>query len=152
MAGGLRIQAEDYRAFYEKTRAMSGPIRTRVRKQLRDSGQKYGAQIVAEGADAMPRRGGLQADILAKGRKPTVSLTATGARLVLGKKKGPQIGRMNEGSLRHPAWHHSPDRKTWRWVSQPVPAGSWTEAAEKRMPAIRDDVATELDHLLKELN
>lgn len=180
MADGVRINAEDYERFFNKTKGLSGKVRTRVRKQVRDSGRKHGREIVEGGAEKMPRRGGLQADILAKGKNPTVSLTSTGARLVLGKKKGPQLGRMNEGQLRHPVfyvwWKKGPgrdagrarralhavglskailsipgDRKTWKWVAQGVAKGAWTEAAEKFLPEIRDEVAHEIDNVLKEL-
>ena len=148
---GLQVNAADYEKFYQRTKGAPGRIRTRTRKRVRDSGKKYGREIVEQGAEAMPRRGGLAEHVATKGRNPTVSLTSTGARLVLGKKKGPQIGKLNEGQLRHPAQHRSPDRKTWKWVSQPVPAGSWTEAAETYLPEIRDDVAREINEVLKEL-
>lgn len=146
MAGPLRIQADEYRRFFAATKAASGKIRTRARKRIRDTAKTMAPGLVQEGADAMPSRGGLAEHVASKGRNPTVSLTATGARLVLGKKKGPQIGRMNEGNLRHPLYGN---RKVW--LPQPVPAGSWTEAAEKRLPKLRDEVAREINQVMKEL-
>lgn len=182
MADGLQVNAADYEKFYKETAQMSGRLRTRVRKRVRDSGKKYGREIVEQGAENLPSGGGLADAVAAKGRNPTVALTSTGARLVLGKKKGPQIGRMDEGNLRHPVfyvwWKKGPgrnasalqklghkvglskaifsdpkDRKTWKWVAQDIPKakGSWTKAAEKYLPEIRDDVAREINEVLKEL-
>lgn len=180
MTDGLQIQAEDYQRFFQKTKQASGTIRTRTRRRIRDAGKRHGSEIVTEGAKGLPRRGGLSAHVGRKGRAPTVSLTATGARLVLGKKKGPQIGRMNQGSLRHPVfwvyWRKGPgrsasklqrlrhrvglspailsdpaDRSTWKWVAQDIPAGTFTDAAQKYLPEIRDEVAKEMHKVLEEL-
>ena len=177
---GLHVEAGDYERFFQRTKDASGKIRTRMRKQVRDSGRKYGDEIVEQGAEKLPHRGGLDKHVASKGRRPTVSLTSTGARLVLGKKKGPQNGRMNEGNLRHPVfwvwWRKGPKRgaskfqqirhtiglskailsdpakrDTWKWVQQDIPAGTFTDAAEKYLPAIRDDVARAVTEVLKEL-
>lgn len=176
----VSIDASDYDQFFRRTKEASGKIRTRARKRVRDSARKYGPGIVAEGAEKLPSGGGLAQHVASKGRNPTVSLTSTGARLVLGKKQGPQIGRMDEGNLRHPVfwvyWHKGPakgasrltrlkaavglspavlsdpaDRSTWKWVAQEIPGGSFTEAAEKRLPDIRDDLAREIHNVLEEL-
>lgn len=176
----VRIDASDYDRFFQRTKDASGKIRARTRKRVRDSARRYGPGIVAEGADRLPSGGGLSQHVASKGKSPTVSLTATGARLVLGKKKGPQIGRMDAGLLRHPVfwvyWRKGPskgasrltrlkaavglspailsdpkDRTTWKWVAQDIPGGSFTEAAEKRLPDIRDDVAREIHNVLEEL-
>ena len=65
--------------------------------------------------------------------------------MILGKRKGPQIGRMDEGSLRHPTYGRKP------WVAQSIPAGTFTAALEKRLPDMRDAVAVELHKLIEEL-
>lgn len=146
MADGVSVRADDYQQFYRLTKAADSKVRNAARKRIRESAKKYGPEIVAEGSEVMPHRGGLDAYVASKGRNPTVSQTATGARLVLGKKAGPQIGRLNDGNLRHLTFGRKP------WKPQAVTAGSWTEAAEKRLPQIRDAVAKELDATLKELN
>lgn len=149
----VSIHADDYRKFYELTKSADRNIRIAARKRIRESAKRYGTEIVSEGSRAMPRRGGLADYVAAKGHTPTVSQTATGARLVLGKKAGPQIGRMNDGNLRHPLFgRRKSEAGKSLWVDQSVPAGSWTEAIQKRLPDIRDDVAKELDSVLKELN
>lgn len=146
MADGLRINAEEYVAFAAKLKTMEPKIRNGVRKRIRESAKAFGPEIVREGAEPLPDRGGVEAAVVAKGRAPTVAQTSTGVRLVLGKKKGPQIGRMNEGNLRHPVFGQ---RKAW--VNQPVPAGSWTAAADARLPELREAVRKEMESILKEL-
>lgn len=146
MSDGLRVNADEYERFARKVKTVDRVTRNGVRKRLRDSAKQFGPGIVSEGAEELPRRGGLASHVASKGRNPTVSITSTGARLVLGKKKGPQIGRMNDGNLRHPLYGN---RK--RWITQSVPAGTFTEAAEKRLPEMRDEVAKELTKILGEL-
>lgn len=145
MADGLRVNADEFTAFAAKTKGLDRKVRNQVRKRIRESVRDFGPDIIKEGAEPLPDRGGAESAVVSKGARPTVTQTSTGIRLVLGKKKGPQIGRMNEGNLRHPVF----GRKVW--VDQSVPSGSWTEAAEKRLPEIRDAVAKEMDEILKEL-
>ena len=164
MADSLRIDADEYAAFAAKLKTMEPKIRNGVRKRIRESAKAFGPEIVREGAEPLPDRGGVEAYVVARGKSPTVAQTSTGVRLVLGKKKGPQIGRMNEGNLRHPVfgvWHKTKSgvsvksqphlRWTWKWVGQEVPAGSWTEAAEKHLPEMREAVRKEMESILKEL-
>jgi hypothetical protein len=145
MADGLRINAAEYVRFAALVKTFDRKVRNGIRKRIRESARAFGPEIVQEGAEPLPDRGGVEAAVVAKGRAPTVAQTSTGVRLVLGKKKGPQIGRMNEGNLRHPVFGR---RKAW--VDQPVPAGSWTAAAEARLPKLRDAVRAEMESILKE--
>lgn len=146
MGDGLRIDADEYQAFAAKLKTVDSKIRTRMRKRIRESAKVFGPEIVKEGAVPLPDRGGVEAYVVARGKSPTIAQTSTGVRLVLGKKKGPQIGRMNEGNLRHPAFGN---RKAW--VNQPVPAGSWTEAAKDHEDALREAVRKEMDSIMGEL-
>lgn len=164
MADGLRINAEEYVAFAAKLKTMEPKIRNGVRKRIRESAKAFGPEIVKEGAVPLPDRGGVEAYVVARGKSPTIAQTATGVRLVLGKKKGPQIGRMNEGNLRHPVfgvWHKTKSgvtvkseprlRWTWKWVGQDIPAGSWTAAAKDHEDALREAVRKEMDSIMGEL-
>jgi hypothetical protein len=78
------------------------------------------------------------------GGRAIISQTATGVRVILGKRSGPQIGRMDEGNLRHPTYGHKP------WVAQAIPAGTFTAALEKRVPDMRDAVAREVQSMMGE--
>lgn len=164
MADGLRVHADDYREFFEKTKGLDKRVRNGVRKRIRESAKRVAPKIVRDGAEPMPDRGGLEANIIAKSGGPTISQTSTGVRMVLGRKKGPQIGRMNLGQLRHPVfnvwwmkksgqWVYSDPklRFTWWWVDQKIPAGTFTEAFEKNSDEVRDAVVKEMHTILKEL-
>ena len=160
----IEVSADEFKAFAAKTKTLDRTLRNRTKKRIRDVAQPFGRKVVAEGSQGMPSGGGLADHIATSGRTPTVSQTSTGVRLVLGKKKGPQIGKFDEGKLRHPSfgvYHRTRSgivarsepalRWTWKWVEQPVPAGTFTAAAESHLPEVRDAVATELDQILKEL-
>ncbi len=164
MPDGLRVNADDYRRFFEKTKGLDKKVRNQVRRRIRDSARLVAPKIVREGAEPLPDRGGLEAAVVAKAGTPTTSQTSTGVRMVLGRKKGPQIGRMNLGQLRHPVfwvwWQKKSGewvlsdpnvRKSWKWVDQKIPADGWTEAFEKHAPEIREAVRREMVQILREL-
>lgn len=138
-----KVDASEFTAFAGKLKAAERAVRNRMRKGLREAARPFAAEVVPEGAEAFPA--GLAAHVVAKGGRPVVVQTSTGVRVVFGKKSGPQIGRMNEGSLRHPTFGRRP------WVSQDIPAGSFTKALEKRLPDIRDAVGREVHKMMEEL-
>lgn len=140
----VRVNTAEFDAFASKLKGVDKKVRARVRRRLRDSAREFAPEIVSEGADAMP--GGLRDHIVAKGSRPTISQTAAGVRMVLGKKAGPQIGAMNAGGVRHPTYGHRP------WVRQSVEAGSWTEALEKHLPDVREAVVKEVTKIMRELD
>jgi len=160
----FRVHDDDYEAFYRKTKDLDKKVRTRVRKRIAQSARTIAPKIVTEGADGLPSGGGLAANVVAKSGGPTISQKSTGVVLLLGRKKGPQIGRMDKGQLRHPAfmvwwqkksgqWVFSDPklRFTWKWVDQKIPAGTFTKAALDHQDEIRDSVADEMTTILKEL-
>jgi len=137
------VNAAEFAAFAAKLKTADRKMRTRLRARIRKVAQAEAAGIVSEGAEGLP--GGLAGHVQAKGARPAVRQTATGVELVLGKKAGPQIGRMNDGNLRHPTFGHRP------WVDQSIPSGTWTEAVEKRAPKLREAVAKEVESIMREL-
>ena len=137
------VQAEDFARFAAKLKGADRKVRNASRKALREAAKPLAAEIVPEGVEGYPA--GLAAHVVATGGKAIVSQTSTGGRVILGKRKGPQIGRMNSGNLRHPTYGHKP------WVAQDIQAGTFTAALEKRLPDMRDKVAAELQHLMGEL-
>lgn len=145
MPDGLKINADDYAAFFAKTNGLDRKLKLRVRRRIRESARKIAPKVIAEGAEPLPSGGGLNANVAAKGRNPTVRQNAAGALVVLGRKKGPQIGRMNAGQLRHPVFG------TRKWVEQTIPAGTWTKAIKDHEPEIQTAVRKEMLAILKEL-
>lgn len=137
------VQAEDFARFASALKGAERQVRNRMRKALREAAKPLAAEIVPEGVEDYPS--GLAAHVVATGGKAIVSQSSSAVRVILGKRKGPQIGRMDEGSVRHPTYGHKP------WVAQDIPAGTFTEALEKRLPDMRDAVVAELEHLMGEL-
>lgn len=137
------VNAAEFQAFAAKLKTADRKLKARLRRRIRQVALAEGPEIVQEGADGLP--GGLAEHVVAKGARPTVSTTATGVRLVLGKKAGPQIGKLDEGSVRHPTYGRPP------WVEQAIPAGAFTEAIEKRADKLREGVAKEVESIMKEL-
>lgn len=134
------VNAAEFQAFAAKLKTADRKLKARLRRRIRQVALAEGPEIVQEGADGLP--GGLAEHVVAKGARPTVSTTATGVRLVLGK---PQIGKLDEGSVRHPTYGRPP------WVEQAIPAGTFTEAIEKRADKLREGVAKEVESIMKEL-
>jgi len=137
------INADEFKAFAAKLKTVDRKLKTRLRARIRKVALVEGPGIVSEGAEGLP--GGLAGHVQSKGARPTVSQTATGVRLVLGKKAGPQIGKLDEGSVRHPTYGRPP------WVEQSIPSGTFTEAIEKRAVKLREGVAKEVESIMKEL-
>ena len=137
------INADEFKAFAAKLKTVDRKLKTRLRARIRKVALVEGPGIVSEGAEGLP--GGLAGHVQSKGARPTVSQTATGVRLVLGKKAGPQIGLMDQGNLRHPTFGRPP------WVEQAIPAGTFTEAIEKRADKLREGVAKEVETIMGEL-
>ena len=138
------VQAEDFTQFAAKLKGVDRKVRNASRKALREAAKPLAAEIVPEGVEDYPA--GLAAHVVATGGKAIVSQTSTGVRVILGKRKGPQIGRMNSGNLRHPTYGHKP------WVAQDIPADTFTAALEKRLPDMRDAVSDELHKLIEKLD
>ena len=99
--------------------------------------------VVAEGAEGWPA--GLAAYVVAKGARPQVRQSSAAIAVVFGKKSGPQIGAMDEGSLRHPTFGHKP------WVPQEISAGGVSKALEDRLPRVREAVAKRVNDFMEGL-
>lgn len=144
MPDSVHANVAEYREFAARTAKLPSKIRSGVRKRLRDVARPIGLQVLAEGAKALPGR--LAEHVVAKARTPVLSQTATGARIVLGSKKGPQLGRMDAGQNRHPTYGHAP------WKEQPVPAGSFSEEFQRNADEAREAVRREMNTILEGLD
>lgn len=137
------VNVEQFRVFAGQLKQADRKVRGAVRKGIRDAVRPVVDGVVAEGAEDMP--GGLAAHVVAKGSRPQTRQSANAVTVVFGKKSGPQIGALDEGSVRHPTYGHKP------WVSQAVPAGTFSKALEDRLPDVRDAVAKHVEQAMREL-
>ena len=136
------VNAAEFEAFAAKLKQAERKVRGAVRKGIRDAVRPLTEGVVAEGAEGLPS--GLAAHVVGKGARPQTRQSAKAVTVVFGKKAGPQIGAMDEGSVRHPTFGRKP------WVSQPIPAGTFSEALEGRLPEVRKAVAGQIEKAMGE--
>ena len=136
------VNAAEFEAFAAKLKQAERKVRGAVRKGIRDAVRPLTEGVVEEGAEGLP--GGLAAHVVAKGSRPQTRQSARAVTVVFGKKAGPQIGAIDEGSVRHPTFGHKP------WVSQSIPAGAFSEALEGRLPEVRKAVAGQVEKAMGE--
>ena len=138
------VDASDYKALAVRLKALDRKLAARVRARLREIGKPLGEEVIREGAEAMPARGGLR-ERLVTGGKVGVSTLRSSVAIRLQEHRGIQLGPLNRGKLRHPTFNGAP------WVSQPVPAGSYSAAFQVRRDEVAREVMDEMTRLLEEL-
>lgn len=128
-------------------KAAGKDLRKQVRDAMKAAAGPLGEHVVSEGAEAMPSRGGLQARIRAS--RGTISARLTGSNptvvVQLRNRQRDALGGLNAGVVRHPVF------QTGRWVSQSVPAGSFTAAFERHAPEVRDKVLDAMQGTLDDI-
>ncbi len=119
---------EGGRELQKATRKVVG---TAVKSTMRD--------VIKEGSAPMPRRGGLSERLATSKVAYYPTSDWMGLRVVLGNRRRGQLGRIDRGLLRHPVFaaRSGEDRKTWKWVSQNVPAGTYTGALNHHIDDIK---------------
>lgn len=137
-----RVDVADYKQFASNLRAADKTLARSIRKAVKESTKELGKQIITEGSEPMPARGGLRSRLQAS--KSTLSLTASRAALVL-RNKGVRLDALNKGVLRHPLFGHRP------WFQQSVPEGTYTDAWEKHKDDIIEVFSDALDTAAKEV-
>ncbi|MBI4900888.1 MAG: hypothetical protein HY829_10475 [Actinobacteria bacterium] len=117
-----------------------------TRKALKTVAQPIADKVAAEGAGAMPHRGGLSA-YLAANVKPRVNLPAafggvsTMTIALQDKKGGVAVKAMDRGMLRHPLFG-----RRRHWYLQQVPANAWTDSFMRQ----KDTAVVEVEKAVQE--
>lgn len=138
------VDASDYKALAVKLKALDRKLAARVRGRLREISKPLGEEVIREGSEGMPARGGLR-DHLMTGGKVGVSILRSSLTIRLQERSGIQLEPLNRGKLRHPTFGREP------WVSQSVPAGSYSAAFLARRDEVAREVMDEMTQLLEEL-
>lgn len=115
-------------------------LRNEVYADFRKAARPLGEKVIAQGAAAMPKRGGLSA-ILAKAKmSQSNSTTGRNPAVALSFRTNPShaLKAMNDGDVRHPAWPRPGVKRVWRVTK--VEPGAYSRPFE----AGRDDVAKEI--------
>lgn len=146
------VSANDYKEFAKKAKGADKELAREIRGELRDLGRADGDQILKEGVEPLPHKGGLAAWILATA-KVSVSITGTRLEFALGMKAKDLIPRLDsKGVLRHPVWGR-PDRtrKEWGWANQEVKDHTWTDAFMHHKDEMVASMSTAVERALRRL-
>ncbi len=143
----MQIQADDYKEFARRLKGADAKLKRQIRGELRELLVPIGKEIIEQGAESMPSRGGLRAYIEGQGR---VVVSAQANRLYMSlsagrKSGGVRLAPLDRGRLRHPVW------QTGAWAEQNVPAHTFTQAFEAQRPQVVEAAAGRVRDFLKEL-
>lgn len=148
---GFRVSAEDYRRLAEKLTKVDRKVARVMRKRLREAAGPIGRHVLEGGISKMPRRGGLQAYLVATSPVRT-SVRRSGVDVWMGSKKKSQLALLNRGLLRHPVFADSrKTRKEWTWHTQPVPDAAFDEALASLPPETVHRLERVMLDMMKEL-
>lgn len=140
----LEVGLDDYTKLRGKLQeAGDRKLKARTTRRLRIIAQPMGVEVVREGSQAMPGRGGLRDHLISDG-KAGISQTGKGVAIRLSSATA-GLAALNRGVLRHPVY------RTGKWVAQSVPADSYTDVFQRKAPEVRAAVAAEIRQVLKEL-
>jgi len=98
-----RVDASDYTRLAGKLRDADKAIAKQVRAELADAAKPFGEEVIRDGSDGMPRRGGLR-ELLQQGGRVSLRMRSDGVDIALQNRDGVQLGPLNKGSLRHPVF------------------------------------------------
>lgn len=146
MADGVHLDPasqRDFERFAAAMRSGDKAIAKRVRTSIREAARPIGQDVVVQGADPMPSRGGLRARL----RQGQVSLRASrsGVAMTLSDRAGDKLGGLDRGTLRHRVFGRN------SWVAQRVPAGSYRRALERQGPRLAARVRSGLQRALDDI-
>lgn len=162
---GVTLDQRSLRELEDLARAYKAgdkALQKQIRKAFRDAGKAIAKDVLKEGAADMPARGGLRARLESSPASVSASLGGSNptVRLTLGSSRKGALRAMDRtGTVRHPVF--APARGTvkrrarpsreWTWVTQRVPAHSFTDAFESHGPELRDKVRTALQKALDDI-
>lgn len=110
-------------------------LQKQVSAALRTEAKPLGQEVIRQGADEMPRRGGF-ADRVRGQSRVGVSNSLRGRTAsvqVLLKNKGADLRSLDRGILRHPVFGNR-----GAWVAQSVPGQTFSRAFEAQVDKARD--------------
>ena len=100
--GALTVDTADYKAAVTKLNAAEREVKNSLRSRIWNAGKPLADQVIKDGAESMPSRGGLR-DWL-RDSKGGLSMTSTRLAISLTKGAGHDLASINRGKLRHPVF------------------------------------------------
>lgn len=100
--GALTVDTDDYKATVKKLNAAEREVKNSLRSRIWNAGKPLADQVIKDGPEDMPSRGGLR-DWL-RDSKGGLSMTSTRLAISLTKGAGHDLASINRGKLRHPVF------------------------------------------------
>lgn len=100
--GALTVDTADYKAAVTKLNAAEREVKNSLRLRIWNAGKPLADQVIKDGPESMPSRGGLR-DWL-RDSKGGLSMTSTRLAISLTKGAGHDLASINRGKLRHPVF------------------------------------------------
>lgn len=146
----LGVNVEDFGKFAKAARDADKSVQKAVRKGFRDAAKPLGEDVVREGSQQMPARGGLR-DRLSKGKIGIAASFGKNPKVTvkLGTRAGYQLSSLDSGTLRHPIFARQGRKR--RWTAQHVPSGTYSEAFQRGAPKVRERVLREMQRALDDI-
>lgn len=141
-----KVDARDFGRLAAACRSADRDVQKAMRKALRETAKPLGVTVIHAGSASMPLRGGLRSK-LAGGKVGLLASFGANPKvtLKLGARPGIGLKTLNEGKLRHPVYGRGP------WVSQHVPAGTYTEAFQAAAPTVRRHAESAMNEVLNDI-
>lgn len=122
-------------------------IQKRMRDGLKDAAMPLGVDVVREGSEALPTKGGLRAR--AASARPGVTASLGGRTVSVSiraaNKQKDSLAGWDAGLVRHPVF------KTGAWVTQRIRPHAYTDAFNKGAPKVRDKVNAAVQKALDDI-
>ena len=100
--GALTVDTDDYKAAVKKLNGAEREVKNSLRSRIWNAGKPLADQVIRDGPESMPSRGGLR-DWL-RDSKGGLSMTSTRLAISLTKGAGHDLASINRGKLRHPVF------------------------------------------------
>jgi hypothetical protein len=121
-------------------------LRKELLRGLREGAKPMVPAARGAAAAALPKRGGLAADVAGARWATRNSLGANASVKLIGAWSGHDMAALDSGRLRHPTFGHRP------WKDQAIPAGWFTTAMDRLAPGFRDALSRVIDDISKKLS
>jgi len=139
-----RVDVKSFRQFAGdliQAQALIGPS---LALELGDQADEIGQAMIREGASKMPRRGGLSATVAGSRAQVSRKVTWDGAEVEVGLAGPVDLGTLDSGVVHHPVFGNR-----GVWVTQGVPSGAFTGAANRSMDKVEDGAARAVHRVIR---
>ena len=157
------VDVSEYKALVSRLKDADKKLAAGVRKQLRELAKPVAAEVIREGTDTLPQRGGLADNILTARVKVTTN--AAGMSLFLGgrghRKGEGQLRQIDEtGQIRHPVFGRfrtvtdrfgNTDVKKNPWAITKTTPHQFTAAFERHRDEVQDALGAEIEKVMRGL-